>query len=214
MRPPSNEIRVPTPVSTPQFGSTENLLDSASKTSLLSNNSDDCDEDIPQPKYKLGTFVHSPQRQSPLTVTTSHRMNIRSTDCSKTGLNKPAAPSRSTQQWTCKDESETMQEKSTRIGRMQAPTSKSTKWAEAYQKYKGITEKDQQADHGQQSQGTPQCTAEEPSYSSVVEQRTRLFGGAKRGLRRAQSFQVGPRNSPRTAKRNTYVRKNLSTSFT
>ena len=54
MRPPSNEIRVPTPLSTPQFGSTENLIDSES---LLSSGGEN--EDTREAKYKLGEFVNS-----------------------------------------------------------------------------------------------------------------------------------------------------------
>ena len=223
MRPPSNEIRVPTPLSTPQFGSTENLLDSVSKTSLLSNNSDDCDEDVlltPEPKYKLGTFVHSPQLQSPLMAST-RPVTTSSADCDETpqnGFNNPdaASNSRSRQHQSeeiYKDEGKLPQQKPTRTGKPQVPTPKSSKWVEAYRKYKGMKEKDKQADLGQQSQGMPQCSAEEPSYSTVVERRAKLFGGTRRGIRRAQSFQVGPRNSPRAAKRNTYFAKDLSISF-
>ena len=54
MRPPSNEIRFPTPLSTPQFGSTENLIDSESPLSSGGEN-----EDTREAKYKLGEFVNS-----------------------------------------------------------------------------------------------------------------------------------------------------------
>ena len=202
MRRPSNEIRLPTPLSTPVYGSTDNLIEGGSRTSLLSSNFDDIEEEPlpwdPTAKFKLGEFVH--EKKSTLATATTHKIPIEKEDSKP-----PSAGSIPAKQV----DSET--EKAGVTGRL--------KWKEALRKYEAVKKQKVKTDlpspHGDSQQQDAQelkQSAEEPTYSSVVEQRAKLFGGT-RPLRRAKTFHVGPRDSPKMNQRRTMPSKVLSTSF-
>ena len=214
MRPPSNEIRVPTPLSTPQFGSTENLIDSES---LLSSGGEN--EDTREAKYKLGEFVnstrgplmgksgddkHSKTDQPKGTSTPSHQ----SSDESHEEQSRSQAKSGKTNKWAeALQKYRAHKEAELNTGTDKSQTTSSTRtsqWSKAYEKYKQMKVKQVDTDVPQ-SPEQPQSTAEEPAFSSVV-QTAKLFGGTKRGLRRTQSLHASSHRATRIAR----FRKELS----
>jgi len=214
MRPPSNEIRVPTPLSTPQFGSTENLIDSES---LLSSGGEN--EDTREAKYKLGEFVnstrgplmgksgddkHSKTDQPKGTSTPSHQ----SSDESHEEQSRSQAKSGKTNKWAeALQKYRAHKEAELNTGTDKSQTTSSTRtsqWSKAYEKYKQMKVKQVDTDVPQ-SPEQPQSTAEEPAFSSVV-QTAKLFGGTKRGLRRTQSLHASSHRAARIAR----FRKELS----
>lgn len=210
MRPPSNEIRVPTPLSTPQFGSTENLIDSES---LLGEN-----EDMPLKRYKLGEFVNSSRsslmdstskpadkEQSKMdqpkgTSTPRHQ----SSDESHEEQSRPQEKPVKTNKWVEAVQKYRAHKKaelntSDNMDKLQTTSSaKTSQWVKAYEKYKQMKEKQVDTDVPR-SPEAPQYTAEEPAFSSVV-QTAKLFGGTKRGLRRTQSLHVSSHRPERIAR--------------
>ena len=294
-RPPSNEIRVPTPLSTPVYGSTENLLDSGSHTSLLSNGSE-ASEDCywsTQKHYKFGKFItNTPtskgRRFSTSSLTSqSHKMgDVLQRKTSDFVVPDNAFPDYDAEGLTPKDEEDfeiPEGTKQTTKAQQKWPrhevkgslsneqlentcdgysTIIAKTWLKAFSKINTPTQQDNKTTDkkttppqdkttdnktttpqdttttnnktttlrdNKVSQATqlgddtnpsetrkpkPQRTEEEPTYSSIVEQRASVFGGTRRrgaGLRRTQSFQVGPRNhgnssnSPLASKRRSHV---------
>ena len=214
MRPPSNEIRFPTPLSTPQFGSTENLIDSESPLSSGGEN-----EDTREAKYKLGEFVnstrgplmdkpgddkHSKMDQPKGTSTPSHQ----SSDESHEEQSRSQAKSGKTNKWAEALQKYRAHKKAElNIDTDKSQTTSSTRtsqWSKAYEKYKQMKVKQVDTDVPQ-SPEQPQSTAEEPAFSSVV-QTAKLFGGTKRGLRRTQSLHASSHRAVRIAR----FRKELS----
>ena len=213
MRRPSNEIRVPTPLSTPQFGSTENLIDSES---LLSHGGEN--EDIPLKRYKLGEFVHS--SRNPLMDSTSkpagkeqNKMDQpkgtstphhQSSDESHEERSRSQEKSVKANKWVeavqkYRAHKQAELNTSDNTDKLQTSSSaKTSQWVKAYEKYRQMKEKQVDTDEPQ-SPETPQYTAEEPAFSSVV-QTAKLFGGTKRGLRRTQSLHVSSHRPERIAR--------------
>lgn len=194
---PSNEVRLPTPLSTPVYGSTENLECSGSNFSLLSSTYDDSENDAqwnPEGKYKLGTFVKEHRRSS--IADTSYKMDSSPKDkeCpqpQESKSDRPVPP-------TTKNLGISFSPKDTR--------ERATKWTEAYKKYLDTVKSGDQTTTKDANNTTDRDvtkkSAEEPVNSSVVEQRAKLFGGtARRGLRRTHSFQVRSQSSPRMGRR-------------
>ena len=215
MRRPSNEIRVPTPLSTPQFGSTENLIDSESLLSCDGEN-----EDTPlkrEPKYKLGEFVHSPRSQlmdstskpagkeqskmnQPKGTSTPSHQSSESHEERSRSQEKSVKPNKwveAVQKYRAHKEAELNTSDNTDKLQTTSPA-KTSQWVKAYEKYKQMKEKKVDADVPQ-SPETPQYTAEEPAFSSVV-QTAKLFGGTKRGLRRTQSLHASSHRPERIAR--------------
>lgn len=195
----SNEVRVPTP----QFGSLEDLEDSGSKASLLSNDSDssDCIWN-PEGKYKLGAFL---ERKSPSIASTSHKMSPVEDGKEPSGETTPTA----SQDNDTPNEKDDIGVLCSRVSSIEVGSPKYAQmvvieeskappppirpkslapsaWERARRKYFEMKRR---------SEGPNPLTEtkEEPTESSVVQERSKAFGSKKLGmLRRAQSFTVGP----------------------
>ena len=202
MRRPSNEVRMPTPLSTPLFGSIENLADSGSKISLLSHESEDSNLSWdPEAKYKPGKFLNEGKCQ--LSASTCPQKAPESPQEIKSNYSKAKI---------LISVIKSPEEQTEAIKSAVSPMS--TKWDEAYRKYHTLREKAKEEDSTEdaiKSERLQKQSAEEPTRSSIVEQRAKRFGGTRSGLRRAQSVRVRSQNSPRITKRSRP--KELSTSF-
>ena len=199
MRRLSNEVRVPTP----QFGSLEDLEDSGSKASLLSNDSDSSDYIWnPEGKYKLGTFV---ERKNPSIASTSHKMSPVEDGKETSGDTTPTA----SQENDTQNENDDIGVLCSRVSTIEVGSPKYAQmvvveesktppppirpkslapsaWERARRKY---------FEMNQRSEGpNPHAeTKEEPTGTSSVQERMKAFRGTKQGmLRRTQSFSVGP----------------------
>ncbi len=180
-RRPSNEVRVPTPISTPLYGSMENLADSGSRTSLFSSSGvwDDGEDNTSwdqDTKHPLGKFVPPEARRSSIATIS---------------LKKSDSPPLNTKGQT------TSAEKANGSVESRPFHSHSTAWIEAKKKHDMLKMK---KEYRQSSEEEPQ--REKKLSASTIEQRARLFGETRprRGLRRTQSLLVHSQSSPRTAR--------------
>ncbi len=227
VRRPSNEVRLPTPVSTPLYGSLENLADSGSRSSLFSGSGfwdegEDAASLDSDAKYPLGKFVPAEARR-PSIASCSQKASDSPPQVAREDHN--TAPSGSsflkppssdvTLVRGCK---ENPGENTITRGSIERKPirSKATAWIEAKKKYELLKQKKEYGeDKGEETERQlgreKKLSAEDPV--STVEQRARLFGGTKprRGLRRTQSLLVHSRSSPRMTRQRSA--RDMSNSF-
>ena len=172
------------------------LVETSHQTSLSSSKTD---KKQVTGSYTYGKFC-SGRRSSHSSVSTSHEMGNkmssqsgdRSASTRTNVLRRSLSEAKTSSQAT---EPEQDAEGGPRCRRL----SSSTKWLEAHRKYSTLREYNQSSkspDSERVSTDTVKHSAEEPAYSTVVEQRAKIFGGTKRGgLRRTKSLHIGAHKS-------------------
>ena len=213
-----------TPLSAPQSGSLENLLDSSSRASLLSTESDnsECTWNGEVSKFKLGTFVSS----QPSAVHTNHKMSPQEDDESTVVMDDNSTPNASQENDPVTSNHDQVGiisrhvsvhevhspkfaqllfvEEKTKVHPepivIKPPTSSSCAWVRVQQKYRLMKQRSVEATCSPSTATTHEEVTEtnkEPTDLSLVEERARVFGGIRKqgSLRRTQSFQIGPHHS-------------------